>query len=412
MSFILADLVREHGSTRPQAPAITYGDSTVSFADLDRRSSQVANDLLDRGVRAGDRVAVLDKNSPAFFELIFGCSKIGAVLVGLNWRLSAVEIASILSDAQVSGLLVEPGLASLVQDVVIPFAITMGTEYEQWIAGAGAEDPGSSSGEVVLQLYSSGTTGRPEGAMITNENLAYTVRMAAEAWEMTADSVNLVPSPLFHIGGAGYGLTALSQGGHTVLPRDADPASLLALIEKHRVTHGFLVPAVIQSLVDAPAARTADVSSLRLIGYGAAPMTESLLRRAFEVLGCRFLGVYGMTETAGTVVVLRPDDHDPGGSRAHLHRSVGRLHPWVELAVKDPVTAEDCGVGRSRRDLDPVGPERTWVLEPAGDHGPDPRGGRLVAHWRRCAPGRRGLPVPARPPQGHDHLGRRERLPG
>ena len=348
MSFTLADVVREHARIRPDAPALTCGDRTLSFADLDRRSSQVANALTAAGVGRGQRVAVLDKNSPAFFELVFGCSKIGAVLVGLNWRLSGPEITSILADADVSGLLVGPEQRGLVDGAELPWIIEMGPEYEAWLGAASETDPAlvGSAEDVVLQLYSSGTTGRPKGAMITSANLSFTVQMAASAWAMSAASVNLVPSPLFHIGGAGYGLTTLSQGGHTVLPTDADPASLLGAIARHRVTHAFFVPAVIQSLVDSPLVAQTDLSSLELIGYGAAPMTESLLLKALAVLDCKFLGVYGMTESTGTVVVLQPQDHDPGGPRAHLLRSVGRPHPWVELAIKDPMTGEDLPAGQ------------------------------------------------------------------
>ena len=347
MVFTLADVVREHGRDRSGAPALSWGDTTLTFGELDRSSSRVASALQSAGVGPGDRVALLDKNSPAFFELVFGCSKIGAVLVGLNWRLSAPELTSILVDAEVSALFVSPELDHLVTGVEVPLVIRMGEEFRGWVDGADDTDPAVpvDGNDPVLQLYSSGTTGRPKGAMITSSNLAWTVTMASDAWQMGPDSVNLVPSPLFHIGGAGYGLTTMSQGGHTVLPREADATTLLEAIERHRVTHAFLVPAVVQSLVDAPGVADRDLSSLQLIGYGAAPMTESLLLRAIDALGCRFLGVYGMTETSGTVVVLEPDDHDPGGPRTHLLRSVGRPHDWVELRIVDSVTGEGAPTG-------------------------------------------------------------------
>jgi long-chain acyl-CoA synthetase len=226
-------------------------------------------------------------------------------------------------------------------DLGVP-VVVLGAAYEQWLAVADDTDPAApvSSEDVVLQLYSSGTTGRPKGAMITSANLALTARMAATAWRMGPDSVNLVASPLFHIGGAGYGLTTLSQGGHTVLVREAAAAVLLAEVQRHRVTHAFWVPAVVQSVLDAPDVEQADLSSLQLVGYGGAPMTEALLTRAIDRLGCGFLGVYGMTETSGTVLVLPAQDHDPGGPRAHLLRSVGRPLPWVEMSIRDPLTGE------------------------------------------------------------------------
>jgi len=347
----LADLVRTQAAARPDAPAVSCGDRTLTFAELHGRSSRVAQALLGEGVGRGDRVAVLDKNSQTFFEVAFGCSKIGAVTVGLNWRLAAVELEDVLRDARVAVLLVGEEHRSLVPaDLPGVRVIGLGNEYDVWVAGADATDPAVhvTPDEVVLQLYSSGTTGRPKGSMITSANLALTARMAATAWRMGPGSVNLVASPLFHIGGAGYGLTAMSQGGHTVLAREAAPAVLLAEVQRHRVTHAFWVPAVVQSVLDAPGVEGADLSSLELIGYGAAPMTEALLRRAIDRFGCGFLGVYGMTETSGTVLVLQPEDHDPGGPRAHLLRSVGQPLPWVELALKDPTTGDDvvgAGVG-------------------------------------------------------------------
>ena len=348
MTFTLAELARTHARQRPDAPALSCGALTRTFGELDTRSSQVANALATAGVGHGDRVAVLDRNGPTFFEVAFGCAKLGAVVVGLNWRLAAPEIATIVSDARVSLLVVGQEQLGLVPpDLAAAGRVVSEPNYERWIADASSTDPMAavSPDDIALQLYSSGTTGRPKGAMLTHANLSHTVRMAATAWRMGPDSVNLVPSPLFHIGGAGYGLTTLSQGGHTVLLRDAAPSGLLAAIEQHKVTHAFLVPAVIQSVLDAPAVQETDLTSLQLIGYGAAPMTEALLLRAIEVLGCEFLGVYGMTETAGTVLVLEPADHDPGGPRAHLLRSVGRPLPWVEIAIRDAVTGEDVGPG-------------------------------------------------------------------
>ena len=348
MGFTLAEVIREHARTRPGAAAITWDGLSCTFAELDTRSSQVANALMAAGVWPGRRVGFLGKNTPAFFEVAFGCSKAAAVVVGLNWRLTAAEIAAIADDAELAVLFVGPEQLPLVPpDLSGCLTVILDERYDQWLLGASGTDPAVMSGpdDVVLQLYSSGTTGHPKGAMITNANLAYTVRMAAGAWAMGPESVNLVPSPLFHIGGAGYGLTAMGQGGHTILPLDSDPAGLLAMIERHGVTHAFLVPAVIKSLMDAPGVGSTDLSTLELIGYGGAPMTEALLLRSIAVLGCRFLGVYGMTETSGTVVVLAPEDHDPGGPRAHLLRSVGRALPWVELAIHDAVKGEVKGAG-------------------------------------------------------------------
>lgn len=347
MTFTLASLVRRHGRERSDSPALTCGDLTRTFGELDARSSQVAAGLHAAGVGHGDRVAVLDRNSVAFFEVLFGCAKIGAVATALNWRLARAELEPILSDSAAGMLFVGEDQLGLVPATTRTRLVVMGDDYDQWLGRTPAGPPSVDVGpdDPVLQLYSSGTTGLPKGAVITHRNLGLTARMAGTAWRMTADTVNLVPSPLFHIGGAGYGLTAISQGGHTVIMREADPVGLLDAIGRHGVTHAFLVPTVVQSVLDAPSVGSTNLSALRLVGYGGAPMTEALLLRAIEVLGCQFLGVYGMTETSGTVCVLEPEDHDPGGPRGHLLRSIGRPLPWVELALKNPSSGEDVPAG-------------------------------------------------------------------
>lgn len=344
--FTLAGMLRDLAHSRPHAPAITLDDHTLDFTTFHSRSSQVAQALRRCGVHRGDRVAILDKNSPAFYGVVFGAAKLGAATIGLNFRLAAPEIADILSDAEPKVTIVAPELRHLLP--IGMHAIELGDEFESWRGAEQADDPEIlvSPEDVVLQLYSSGTTGRPKGAMLTHANLAWTPRMGREFYAMGPESVNLVPSPLFHIGGVGYGLTTMGQGGHTVLVRDVNPTNLLRTIERHRVTHTFVVPSVIQMLIDHPDLPNTDLSSLVRIAYGGAPMGDTQLLQAIDVVGCGFMGVYGMTETAGTVIALDPSDHDPGGPRAHLMRSVGRPFPWLSVRIVDPVTEQDCPVGR------------------------------------------------------------------
>jgi long-chain acyl-CoA synthetase len=307
----------------------------------------VAQVLAARGVGPGDRVAVLSRNRAEFFQVIIAASKLGAVVVGLNWRLSPREIAEILADARPALLIVDETGAALVQGpapgLPVPIStepacpvLAFGASFDALVAAAPDTDPGHAGGpdEVVLILYTSGTTGRPKGVMLTNRGMSYTRRLARE-WGMTADSVNLVAMPLFHIGGCGYGSSTMMAGGHTVLMPEVRVPDILALIPRHRVTHAFLVPSVVQMLLAAPDLAGADLSSLRLLMYGAAPMGDVLLRRAIAGLGCNFMHAYGMTEASGTVAVLRPEAHDPDGPNPELLNSCGRAMPWVELQVVD-----------------------------------------------------------------------------
>jgi len=338
--FDLADVLRHYAAARPAAPCLTYGERTLTFHELDERSSRAANALRDAGVGVGDRVVIVARNAPVFYELVFACAKAGAVLVPVNWRLSAREVEEILEDAAPRLVIAGAEQRAMTPTGHAVPCLTLEDDYEAWRDRASADDPQhrSQPDDVIALLYTSGTTGRAKGVMISHRNLAYTERMAREAWSFGSASVNLVAMPLFHIGGLGYGLMALTQGGHTVLMQQPVPGPTLDAIARHRVTHAFFVPTVIQSLVNHPGVDAMPLKSLERLVYGASPITETLLRRALEVFGCGFNHAYGMTETAGTVITLQPHEHDPGGPHAARLRSCGRRLPWVELALVDPAT--------------------------------------------------------------------------
>ena len=347
--FALADIVRRHAAAAPDSPCLTFEGRTWSFADVDRRSSQLANALRARGVGPGDRIALLARNSPVFFEAAVAASKIGATALCLNWRLAAPEIDAILADGGPGLVLASEQLAHLLPEPLRTDParlVLIESGYEPLLASASAADPrqATSADDIVLLLYTSGTTGLPKGVMLSNRNLAYSPRIAA-VWDFSSASTNLVAMPLFHVGGLGYGLNAFSQGGHTIILADASPASILGAIQAHGVTHAFFVPAVIQSMLNFEGVADHDLSSLELIVYGASPISDAVLLRAMEVFGCGFTQAYGMTETAGTVVTLPPADHDPGGPRSHLLRSVGRPLPWNEVRLVDPSTGTNVPTG-------------------------------------------------------------------
>lgn len=347
MGWILPDIVRANVVERPHDEALVCGDKRLAWDELDRRSARVANALIGDGLRPGDRVAVLARNNAEFFEVAFGTAKAGGITVSLNWRLTGTELAEILADADPAVVVVEDEFVELLADQPGLRTVRYGEHYEAWLGAAPPEEPSVpvDSDDTAYLLYSSGTTGRAKGIEITHANLRLSERMAREAFGMDAASVNLCPGPQFHIAGAGTGLMAMFVGGLTIIARHPTPEALLRTIARERVTHAFMVPAIVAAVLADPELDHCDVSSLRQISYGAAPMTESLLTRAMNVLRCDFLGVYGMTEAAGTVVALRPDDHEPGGPRAGLLRSVGQCLPWMELGIVDPDSGERREVG-------------------------------------------------------------------
>ena len=337
----LVDIIRSTAAEHPDDPAVTYAGSTQTFGQLDARSSQVARALIAAGVGPQDRVAYLDKNVPAYFEVAFGALKANAVLVGVNWRLAPPEVAHILGDAGATVLFVGSEFADTVDAIraELPQLRTVvandGDRFEPldaWLAPHPATDPqvATTGADIATQLYTSGTTGHPKGVMLSNDNLATITNNVAAQWRMEPGSVSLAAMPMFHIGGSGWAFVSMAFGAEVVLMRDLDPSALLGLVEAHRITHAFLVPAVLNFLLLMPDLATTDVSSLELVVYGASPITESTLTASIEALGCDFMQVYGLTETCGAITQLDPDAHRP-----ELLRSCGRAYPWVELRCVD-----------------------------------------------------------------------------
>jgi long-chain acyl-CoA synthetase len=201
-------------------------------------------------------------------------------------------------------------------------------------------DPGGhgAAGDVIVQMYTSGTTGVPKGVLTTHANLAMAAQTSSR-WAFDECSVSLTPLPMFHIGGIGWAYCGLWHGATTVLVSEFDPAQVLDVIERRRVTNAVLVPTMLQLLTAVPGAAARDYSALRSIAYGAAPITTPVLKASLRTFGCALFGVYGLTESTGGVVVLEPSDHDPGGPREHLLRSAGRPYPWVDLSIRDPLNA-------------------------------------------------------------------------
>jgi long-chain acyl-CoA synthetase len=180
--------------------------------------------------------------------------------------------------------------------------------------------------------------------LTTNANMMACAETSPR-WSFDADTLSLTAMPMFHIGGIGWAFVGLWNGATTILVREFDATDVLDRLEREQVTNTIFVPTMLQLLTSVPGAAQRDFSALRSIAYGASPITTPVLRAALRTFGCPLFGMYGLTETTGTVVQLDPADHDPDGPRAHLLRSAGRPYPWVELRIVDPQTGEDRGAG-------------------------------------------------------------------
>jgi acyl-CoA synthetase (AMP-forming)/AMP-acid ligase II len=344
---VLADIVRAHAAGRPGKAAMFFNGHETTYAELDRYSNRAAQGFISEGLKPQTRIAHLDKNSDLYFELLFGAAKANDVLVSVNWRLAPAEIAYVINDAMAEILFVGPDYFETVEKIRtelkrVKKILALGAphpeweEYSVWRDRHSSADPAVpiAGSDVVLQLYTSGTTGHPKGVQLSNDNLLALLPTAVREWgDWNEQDVTLICMPLFHIGGCGVGLLNFYVGAKGVVMRELVPAEILRLIAEQRVTKTFFVPAVILFLLQTPGIEEADLSSLKLIIYGASPMPVDLLRRAMKTLKCGFGQVYGLTETTGAFTYLPPEEHDPHNEKRL--RSCGKPFSIAEVRVVD-----------------------------------------------------------------------------
>ncbi len=340
----VCDVLRVHARERPDAVAFTFGAEELTFGQLDAGSNRVAQGLAALGVGKGDRVAYLGKNHPLYFEALLGAAKLGAVMVPVNWRLAPPEVAYILADSTAKIVFVGEGFGAMVAGtptIGIDAPGESEVDYRSWRDRFPAADPQVplTAGDDFLQLYTSGTTGRPKGAVMTNGSILASRDARADAdamrpWQEPVEGdVTLLAMPCFHISGTGTGLGTIVAGSNSIVLPEYDPTQALDLIERYGISKIFMVPAAIRILLDHPRVDSVDFSRLKFITYGASPIPLELMKEAMDRIGCGFVQMYGMTETSGTIVALDPEDHVPEGSERM--RSVGTALAGVELKIID-----------------------------------------------------------------------------
>lgn len=342
---VLADIIRLCRQGHPDRRAIVAAERTVTYAELDDRSSQVAVALASVGVGRGDRVAFLSLNRIEYYETMLGAAKIGAVTVPINWRLAPTEVGAVLADASPEVLVIEADLLPLisgapsVRETSKVYVLGDAEGHEAWhglVDAAPVVDPMTEldDADVMWQLYTSGTTGQPKGVMLMHRNLLSIVDGLTDAWHFEPGCVVYVPYPSFHAVGTAWPILTLHRGGTVLLRRAFDPADFLGAVESERVTLTMMVPAVLNMVLDEAERNPADLGSLRHIVYGAAPISQSVLTRAIELMpACEFHHAYGLTESTGTVTTMQWHEHRVGQERM---RSCGRPLPWVEMKLVDP----------------------------------------------------------------------------
>jgi fatty-acyl-CoA synthase len=342
-----ADITRVQARERPEAIAHVFEDRTTTFAELDARASRIANGLIALGVKPQTRVGFIGMNSDRFFEVVYGCFKANAVLVGVNWRLAPPEVVYVLNDADAEILFVGAEFTGLADRIggelkTVRHYIAVDGPHGDWPVFEAWRDQQSSADpnleiqpdDDLIQLYTSGTTGHPKGVQLTNANYLNFMDAAARAgWgNYEPGDANLVAMPNFHVAGVNMGVLTTVGGATGYIMKQVDPNKVVEFIENYRIQNMFLVPAVIQFLVALPDIEQRDMSSLQRVFYGASPISDQVLLRAAKVLGAEFTQLYGMTETVGGGTYLPAEAHDPEKGKL---RSCGLPYPGYEIKIVD-----------------------------------------------------------------------------
>ncbi len=350
--------IQRNAVVTPRALASVFGNRRRTWADLAERVARIAGGLRALGLEEGDRVAMLALNSDRYLEYFYAVSWAGCVFVPINTRLAPPEFVHWLSDSGSRALIVDDAFAKIVPELTphlpgLERLVFAGegetpsgmTGYEALAAHGGVEPSARGGDDLAGLFYTGGTTGVSKGVMLSHGNLVHDSMVAAVHYEMPEEPVYLHAAPMFHLadGAATFAVT-LAGGAHAYVPSFA-PDAVLDRIEADRVTNVTLVPAMVNMMTAAPGAAERDLSSVRLIAYGASPMPEAVLKRAMEMMpNARFMQAYGQTECAPILTVLPPDRHVFEGPLAGKAGSVGRPVINMDVRVLDE-DGEECPRG-------------------------------------------------------------------
>lgn len=337
--------LNRHAHALPDHPALRFEGETITWAELLSRVRNLASAMVGRGVKRGDRVAINTGNRPELIETVLAANSLGAMAVPMNFRLTGSEAAYILRDSGAKlivvdefGLSVLPTLKENVPDLVV-WVIGEGAggdeRYEDVLAKASTPPPEVDVAEntPALLMYTSGTTGRPKGAVLTHQNMQSQALTIVHAFRLGGEEeVSLVASPLFHIGAIGSVAPSLLIGGTLVImpTRHFCASDLLELLEQERVTNVFLVPTQWEAVCSDPSLRQRDLSRLRITAWGAAPATDVQLQQMAEAFpNAENIALFGQTEMSPVTCVLA------GSKATQKLGSVGKPVPSVSIRIVD-----------------------------------------------------------------------------
>ncbi len=375
------------GAIVPDRTALIFEGQLFTFAQLQDRVNRLANALSDLGVSPGDRVATMQVNCNQNIELYFAAAALDAIYVPLNFRAKSEELEQMLAIAQPKLLFIGErylplieGAANLAPGQVVTLDCAAGTgqqDYEALLQSPPDElhFPQGEDEDTTVIMFTAGTTGVPKGVQLSHNSFASYLLSTVIPADPEVEETNLLAVPLYHIAGLQAALAAIYGGRTLAIMRQFEPEEWLTLAQECRANRAMLVPTMLKRLMDYPDFRRFDLSSLNVITYGAAPMPLPVIRQAIaEFPGVRFINAFGQTETASTITMLPPEDHELDGTpqevETKLRRltSIGKPLEDVEVMIVDeegnPVTTGEVGeiVARGSRMM-----KGYWQQEAATD---------------------------------------------
>ncbi len=394
-----AEILTIAGSMVPDRIALSDPDGACTYSDLQSRVNKLAHALAGLGVGKGANVGIMSVNSNKFVELYYATASVGATFVPLNFRAKTEELQYMLEASDVNVLFVSEryfplfqeirGNLSKIQNIYTLDFVSEGLDTYEALLQTGQDEmffADVDDDDAALVIYTSGTTALPKGVVLTHKTLtAYVVNTQNPVDPSAEQEVTLVAVPFFHVAGATTMLGSLWSGRKLAILPQFDPSGWLDMVERERVTHAFVVPTMLKRIMEADGFEKYDISSLKLITYGAAPMPFEVVRRAMDVFTTTgLMNAYGQTESTSTMTYLDPDDHRLNGTpeenelKIKRLRSVGRVMPDIEVGILS-ADGELLPKNKEGEICHPRRPHHARVPEARGGDGLRCRG-RLAAH--------------------------------
>jgi fatty-acyl-CoA synthase len=350
----LSNILDKTSLLTPEKDAVICAGKTLSYEELQKRVDLLSSGLVSLGIAKNDRIAIIHRNCHRYLETYFAAASIGAVLVPINYRLSGEDFVFILNDCQAKWMIAQPDLVSCLEDKKHDLPLMQGIILTE--PAKGAHWPDALLYETLIEeavqpvqqtvvsdhtdmaqiYYTSGTTGRPKGVILTHRNNAAHTEGTIRELKIDRDDRWLHVSPMFHLADA-WAVWALTDAGatHVMVPA-FDEKAVLESIEKHKVTLSNFIPTMLNLLVNFPGIENYDLSSLRLIMSGGAPIAKEVVKKTLQVFGCDYIQTYGLTETSPflTLSILKEEMKSlPLEQRLPIMATTGRPFETIQLKV-------------------------------------------------------------------------------